>query len=123
MDTQGYLTSILGRKFYVHGDNEQQILESRRQVFNAQMQGSVAHAMQNSLVRIHKKYPNCILTELHDSVVLCCKSPMAPQLIKDVSAIMLRPFDGLLENNPVFPLRVSVGNKWRNWKELRVYRV
>lgn len=123
MDTQGYLTSMLGRKFYVHGDNEQQILESRRQVFNAQMQGSVAHAMQNSLVRIHRKYPNCILTELHDSVILCCKSQMAPQLIKDISAIMLRPFDGLLESNPIFPLRVSVGNKWRNWKELRVYRV
>jgi hypothetical protein len=123
MDTQGYLTSMLNRKFYMHGDNEQQLLESRRQVFNAQMQGSVAHAMQNSLVKIHKKYPNCVLTELHDSIILCCKSQMVSQLIKDVTGVMLRPFDGLLENNPVFPLRVSVGSKWKHWKELRVYRV
>ena len=115
MQEQGYLTSILGRKFKFDGTNE-------RTVFNASIQGSVAHAMQNTLVRLRKRIPNCILTELYDSVILSCAQDAVKGVIAEVKNIMLRPFEGLLQSNPVFPLRVSIGNRWRAWKTLREYR-
>lgn len=122
MDKDGYLTSLLGRKFFVSGTTEQQLLDSRRQVFNAQMQGTVAHAMHNVLIQVHKKYPYSILTELHDSLILCCNKNMIKPLIEDVANIMLRPFKGIIDNDPIFPLRMYIGNKWRPSKLYKVYR-
>lgn len=122
MDKEGHLTSILGRKFNIKGQTEQQLLDSRRQVFNAQMQGTVAHAMHNVLVQVHRKYPHNILTELHDSLILCCNRNMVKSLIDDVTNIMLRPFKGILDNDPTFPLRVYIGNRWRPSKLYKVYR-
>jgi len=122
MDKQGYLTSILGRKFYIKGDTDQQLLDSRRQVFNAQMQGTVAHAMHNVLIQMHKKYPYSILTELHDSIILCCNDKMVKDLISDVSNIMIQPFKGILPSNPTFPLRVYIGNRWRPSQLYKVIR-
>ena len=122
MDKRGYSTSLLGRKFLISGTTDQQLLDSRRQVFNAQMQGTVAHAMHNVLIEVHKKYPFSILTELHDSLILCCNRDMIKPLIEDVSNIMLRPFKGIIDNDPIFPLRMYIGNKWRPSKLYKVYR-
>lgn len=116
MHKDGYLSSVLGRPFKCDGDND-------RAVFNATIQGSMAHAMQNSLIKLHKKYPQSILTELHDSIILCCNKNMLKSMIDDVATCMLHPFNGLLDHNPTFPVRILVGNKWRAWKEYQVYRI
>ena len=116
MRTDGCLSSVLGRTFKCDGDND-------RTVFNATIQGSVVHAMQNMLIKLHKKYPQSILTELHDSIVLCCNNNMLKSMINDVATYMLHPFEGLLDNNPTFPVRILVGSKWRAWKEFEVYRI
>ncbi|MEM3000682.1 MAG: DNA polymerase [Candidatus Nitrosocaldus sp.] len=115
MEQNGYLQSILGRRFKYDGNNG-------RAVFNASIQGSVAHAMHNVLVRLHKRIPSNILTELHDSIVLSCHHDAVKAVIDEVVSIMMRPFDGLLDYNPIFPLKISIGNRWREWKKYREYR-
>jgi hypothetical protein len=34
---------------------------------------------------------------------------------------MLRPFDGVLEEDYVFPVKVSVGKKWRAYRHFKDY--
>lgn len=112
------LETILGRKFRLaHSKN---ILA----VINGVMQGSVAHAMQLSLRRVWDKLPSRIVTEIHDCLVVT-SAPDAAEInatIDIISQIMLRPFKGVLDNDPVFPLNVSIGKKWKKWKLYRVYR-
>jgi hypothetical protein len=114
----GFLETLLGRRFRVaHAKNELAVL-------NGAMQGSVSHGMQNVLRRVWEKIPYRLITEIHDSLVVC--SPPDPAEVRatiaTVAPIMLYPFAGLLPDNPVFPLKVSIGKKWRKWKLLAVYR-
>ena len=115
MEKNGYVESILGRKFKYTGDN-------KLSAFNSPFQGGVAHAMQASLVEIYKKFPMNLFTEVHDSIILVSDKKMISTLIKQVSNIMLCPLRPYLSEAPVMPLKVSVGNKWRSWKFLRVYK-
>jgi len=110
-----HLSSVLGRKFDLDGDNQ-------LSVFNAMIQGSVVHAMQNSLVRLFEIIPEYILTELHDSIIMACPQDTIKTVISEVVNIMRHPFNGILSTNPKFPVSISVGNKWREWKLLKVYR-
>lgn len=112
----GYSESILGRRFYQEADR------TDKSVFNAQIQGSVAHAMHNVLYRVYKLFADFLMADIHDSLVLATDEKHAPVVVREVSQIMLRPFDGLLESNPVFPLRVSIGPRWKAWKPYREYR-
>lgn len=118
MDSQGYLTSMLGRKFYVSGKTNAEILNSRRQVFNAQMQATVAHAMQSALVKISQRLPRHILTELYDQVIISCTKADMKMVVGVIQEVMLHPLDGIVPSNPKFPLKVSVGTKWREWNKL-----
>lgn len=118
----GYSTSVLGRKFYGPGPTSAWTQHDMRSVFNAQMQGSTAHAMQNVMVELHKRVPGNLLTELHDSVVLCADNGSVKSVVDIVKDVMLHPFKGILPNDPVFPLRISIGVKWKQWKQLREYR-
>jgi hypothetical protein len=114
---QGYSESLLGRKFqFVEGER------TLKSVFNAQVQGTVAHAMQNVLHRVFEIYPNNVLAEVFDSLILVCKKDKVLDTIKEVSGIMLHPLSGVLEDNPRFPLKVSIGYKWRQWKPFKEYR-
>jgi hypothetical protein len=115
LEIDKYLSSILGRKFHLNKNNH-------RSVFNATIQGSVAHAMQNVLIKLHQKMPELILTEMHDSVILCCRKDLLKKTVEFVKDTMLHPFNGIIDSNPLFPLRVSIGNKWRNWKLFKTYR-
>jgi DNA polymerase I-like protein with 3'-5' exonuclease and polymerase domains len=115
LDESGYSTSIVGRRYYLKGDN-------KLGVFNAQFQGSVAHAMQALLVKIYQKFRYNILTEMHDSVVLCCPEKLVIPIIKDVVNIMKDPLSGYVDPSPIMPVKVSVGRKWKAWKTVRVYR-
>lgn len=115
MQKDGYLSSILGRRFYISGDNE-------LGVFNAQFQGSVVHAMQAALLRIFKDYSDYLLTEVHDSIIMTCKQVEMMDLIRDVVEIMNNPLDGYMDNPPFMPLVVSVGKSWKGWKRFKDFR-
>lgn len=112
----GYGESILGRQFKIEDGR------TNKSVFNAKMQGSVAHAMQNVLFRVFKIYPSKILTEVHDSLILTCRREEIKNVVKKVSQIMLHPFHGVLDDDPRFPLKVSIGKAWRKWQPYKEYR-
>lgn len=106
----GYGKSILNRKFKLEDGR------TNKSIFNAKMQGSVAHAMQNVLFQVFQIYPTKILTEVHDSLILTCKKEEIKDIIAKVSQIMLNPFHGILDSDPRFPIKISVGKSWRKWK-------
>lgn len=112
----GYAESLLGRKFWTGAGR------SDKSVFNAIVQGSVAHAMQLTLYRLFKTLPIYLVTEIHDSVVLACEADRAGEVIKKAVSIMRCPFEGVIEENPIFPVRVSVGVDWKQWKLYKVFR-
>lgn len=116
MRHDGYLTSILNRKFYLSSERDE------RAVFNAPIQGTVAHAMHNAMIQINRKLPQHLLTELHDSIIVCCTKSETKTVIETVQDIMLHPFRDILPSNPTFPLKVSIGGSWRQWKQLREIR-
>lgn len=108
--------SILNRKFYIEKDR------TDKSVFNAQIQGSVAHAMQCVLYKVFKIFPDNILTEIHDSLVLCCKKEDVKTIVPEIIKIMLYPFEGILNENPRFPIKVSIGVAWKQWKLYKEFR-
>lgn len=118
LDEHGELKSILGRKFQVARARNKNPLA----VQNGVLQGSVAHGMQHCVKRIWDTYGSQLLVEIHDSVALTCKPEYVNSTIKGVVGIMTRPFEDLLESNPFFPVKVSIGRQFRKWKPIRVYR-
>jgi hypothetical protein len=115
LEKNGYVESLLGRKFKLKGDN-------KLSAFNAPFQGGVAHAMQASLVEIYKHYPMNLFTEVHDSIIMISDRKSIGSIVRNVSSVMLCPLRSYFSNAPVMPLKVSVGKKWRSWKLLRVYK-
>lgn len=112
----GYLTSILGRVFRVNPEEDR----SEKSVFNATVQGTVAHAMQVSIRRIWDRYPDKILLEHHDSIILTARDGReAGEIIKFATGVMVQPFAGILTDNPTFPVVVSVGRQFRKWQKLK----
>jgi hypothetical protein len=116
LEKYGCLDSIMGRKYKV---NE---AKKKRSVFNAQFQGSVAHAMQSVLVRLFNDYRYNIVTEVHDSIIMATEQVNIPGLVKDVVEVMRNPLDGLVDDPPHMAVTVSVGRKWKKWKKLKDYR-
>jgi hypothetical protein len=116
--SDGYLESLLGKKFKV------ETAKNGLAVLNGAMQGSIAHAMHNVLRQAWDLYPTYVCAEIHDSIVLSV--PRDPIVIKsviaDISNIMVRPFAGYLDYNPFFPVRVSVGSKWKQWNLIQIIR-
>ena len=112
------LKTLLDRKFRpAHAKNQLAVL-------NGAMQGSVAHAMQLSLRRIWERLPDKIVCEIHDCLIVS-SSPEPSQIratIDIVAPIMFKPFEGILSNNPSFPVNVSIGNKWKKWKFFKSFR-
>jgi len=115
--TQGYFKSILGRKFYfdIKYEGKERTLKS---AFNAMIQGSIAHAMQACIYKIYEIFPDDILAEIHDSLVVVTTEHKLKKKIDKLSNIMMHPLGREIN----FPVRVSVGKKWKQWKPLRIYR-
>lgn len=103
----GYIKSIMGRKFVLNDER------NIRSVFNAHIQGSVTHALHSVLHKLYKIIPRYLMAELHDSVVIACDKDIAIDVAKAAANIMRHPLD-----NIIFPLRISIGDGWRNWKDL-----
>ena len=114
IDELGYSSSVLGRKFYIRGDN-------KLSVFNAQIQGSVAHSMQAVLCKLHPGYTPYLFTEIHDSLAMTAPTKFVPDLINSIVPFMLRPLEGLMDNPPNMVVRVSIGDAWKKWREYKVF--
>lgn len=112
------LETMLNRKFKLaRAKNELAVL-------NGIMQGSVAHAMQRTIRRIWEKLPTKLVGEIHDCLVMS-SSPDQKEIksiIEIVAPIMMHPFEGIIEDNPRFPLNVSIGKKWKKLKPYKTYR-
>jgi len=110
----GYLSSALGRQFRVNtSDNRDE-----KSVFNAVVQGTVAHLMQASLTEMNKTLSQFLVSETHDSVILSCRPGMASHVINEAARIMIKPIDEL----PRFPVKAYIGRKWRQWKLYKEFR-
>lgn len=118
LDEFGELKSILGRKFQVAKARNQNPLA----VQNGVLQGSVAHAMQLTVKRVWDTYGSSLLCEIHDSIAMTSKPEYVPSMIRGVVDMMTRPFRGVLDSDPFFPVKVSIGKKFRKWKPIRIYR-
>jgi len=113
----GYSESILGRRFHIRKDGSEIM-----SVFNSSIQGSVAHAMQNALWLLHKELPEHLMVEMHDSVILSSNRDSLKRVLDTAIGIMSHPFSGVIQDNPTFPIRVSMGNRWRRWQKIREIR-
>jgi hypothetical protein len=107
LDSGQPIAGILGREFY---DSEKP-----RSAFNATMQGSIAQAMQITIRKIWEMDFR-LLVETHDSITVACNKDTLRYTIRTIANLMCRPFDGILASNPIFPVRVNVGDKWCQWK-------
>lgn len=111
------LRSVLNRAFWPGPKVK------KRAPFNATMQGSIAHAMQLSIRRVWEELDDSLLAEIHDSLVVTCRSD--PDVVRDVISrvvdIMKKPFHGILDDDPIFPVRVSLSKRWKKWEELKVF--
>lgn len=116
LEASGVIKSILGRPFCVDEKNSR----TTKSAFNAAIQGSVVHAMHASLRAVWELYPSNILTENQDSLVLTChKNDNIVEIIKNVADIMCYPFRNILDSNPVCPVEVDIGAKYKNWRRYR----
>lgn len=116
LENGGYVETLLGRRFKIQEDRS--ILAA----FNAQMQGTIAHAMHSALSAIWEKYPQYLLTEIHDSIIMVIPFRYLKTISDYVSEVMSRPFSGIVDSNPLFPVRISVGKGWRVWQKWKVVR-
>jgi len=114
----GNLNSLLHRKFRV------KYAKNNLAVLNGAMQGSVAHAMQITIRKIWELVGDRLVAEIHDSLVICSRRD--PKSIKStidaVAPAMLYPFKDILDDNPSFPFRVSIGKTWKKWVPYLTYR-
>lgn len=118
LDAEGCLETIMHRKYNVSKQR------SELSVFNATMQGSVAHAMHGVVCKLWEEFGRYFVCDIHDSVTLSVPDDRAviKSVIDKVTPMMLYPFSGHLLDNPVFPTRISIGRTWRSWKLLRIVR-
>jgi hypothetical protein len=80
--------------------------------------------MQAVIRKIWELIDDRLIAEIHDSLVICSrKDPKSIRNAIDVVApIMLYPFKDVLDDNPSFPLRVSIGKTWKKWVPYLTYR-
>ena len=117
-NSEGVLQTVMHRKFKVSQ------AKNALAVLNGVMQGSVAHAMQIVVRKVWEKFNNNIVAEIHDSLIVASPpdNNVIRSMINIITKIMLNPFEGILEHNPSFPVKVSVGKKWKKWKIYETHR-
>lgn len=116
-ESKQYMMSKLGRKYRVNEEGR-----SVRSVFNAVMQGTVAHAMHSAIRRAWELYKDYLMLETHDSITFNCPNDrkMMAKIITDVRQIMQEPFYEILPENPKFVVNTYVGDRFKKWKLLNI---
>ena len=84
------------------------------------MQGSIAQAMQVTIRKVWNLNFR-LLAETHDSITIACSKDSLKHTIRVIANIMCRPFSGVLDSNPVFPVRINIGKEWCQWKPCGLY--
>lgn len=111
-EEDAFLSTLLGKRLFISE------AKNKLAVLNGTMQASVAHAMQNTLIKLYQLIPHRLVCDIHDSLVI--NAPNKPkeiaELINIVTEIMSKPFDGLIDDNYTFPIKVSIGKRWKKWK-------
>lgn len=110
----GYTESIMGRRFRSDGSHKQ-----NKRAINSIFQGSVAHAMQNTVIRI-AEMTDGILTEQHDSITVCTTEYRMSKNVKDIIDIMFKPLGEY--SDITMPLRVGLGKSWGSYKYFKECR-
>lgn len=112
LERSGAANSLLGRRFAI---SEQR---SKLSAFNGVIQGTVAHAMHSCIRRVWDLYPHRLIGEIHDSIIVNCPQQQAEllKMMKEITNIMVRPFDGIIDREIIFPVRISIGKKWKTWQ-------
>lgn len=103
------ITSILGREFHVGGER------TELSAFNASMQGTIAHAMHIVFRKLWEIFGSYLFIEMHDSITITVPMSKVEECIEIIKPIMEHPFRGLIDNNPVFPIRMYLGKRWKKW--------
>lgn len=93
-----------------------------RSAFNATIQGSVAEALQSTMFAIGVNYADNILTEAHDSIIISCGIKDVEWWVEHGYKFMLTPLKWFLDIDIHFPLRISIGKRWKKYELVRVYR-
>lgn len=107
--------NILRRPYYLDTNR------TDKSLLNAVLQGSVASAVQCVAWEIMKIFPNNLVCDIHDGIVMAApKDPVIiSNIINSVGAIFGRPFNGVFDANPFFPYKVYIGEYWKKWNLLK----
>lgn len=118
IEKDNHATSILGRKFSTKEDKD------HKSVLNAILQGSVAQAMQVALKKVWDHFGRYVLFDIHDSIIVTIpkNQSLQEEVIDVVSSIMAHPFDGIINKKVFFPVRINIGENFKQWDEFKVIR-
>lgn len=115
----GVSHNIVGRQFRINSDR------NVRSLINATLQGSVASAMQSVVSRVHQLFPNYLVCDIHDGLVLSV--PSDSKIIKNtidcVGEIFSRPFKDILPYDCFFPYKVFIGKEWKKWQKIKTVQL
>lgn len=114
LDRDGFLESLLGRRFYVDREHAR----SYRSSFNATMQGTVAHAMHSTIRSVWEIFDIYVFADSHDSLSMVVPKSCVDQAVEMVTSIMSAPFKDIIDSNPHFPVVAYLGKKWKRWRRI-----
>jgi hypothetical protein len=123
IDRLGYAEGMFGRRYSTSSSR------SKLAAFNGAIQGSTALAMKATIRRIWENFGAAFLMEIHDSLI--CTSRRDPttinRLVDGILSIMTTPFALVPNIDPrlrdlFFPVKVSIGQAYKQWKQLKIAR-
>jgi DNA polymerase-1 len=86
---RGYVKLISGRLRHWGLD------EQSHKAFNAVIQGGVAEAMKMAMVEVERQFPDLLLLQIHDSMVLEVPNKNAEQVVQQVRDVLVGVFESL----------------------------
>ncbi|HMK37636.1 MAG TPA: DNA polymerase I [Desulfomonilaceae bacterium] len=114
--TDGYVTTILGRKRPVPDlNNPNRIAQqaARRVAINTTIQGSAADIMKLAMIRVHdaiKKtaLPGSLILQVHDELILEVREEAA----RDAVRLLKREMEGVYDLSVPLVVDTAIGNNW-----------
>lgn len=104
--TKKRLVNAFGRPRIFFGN----IRDTIRQAYNFPIQSAAADLMNSKLIQIDKEYPNCLILQVHDSIILEVQEREAEKVERGVKRILEEEMPEL--NNYSFPVKMKTGRSW-----------
>ena len=89
--------------------------DATRSAYNYPMQSGAADLINKAMIRIHKEFPDMLVLQVHDCVMLEVPEAQAIQVGRRVKEILEAPVPEL--NNYSFPAKVLVGHSWGDFDD------